>query len=84
MNKHMLQFLTDLLKKIFMEQTDQRFQEIFLRISAISKLSQLRNALKLFISHFILTDKGKQVEIDVKLKNKCELAQKYLSINSND
>lgn len=41
-----MQFLTDLLKKIFTEQTDKRFQEIFLRISTINKLSQLRNALK--------------------------------------
>ncbi len=46
MNKHILQFLNDLLRKLITEQTDQRFQEIFLKISAINKLSQLRNALK--------------------------------------
>lgn len=39
---------------------------------------------RLFISHFVLTDKGKPVELDQKLKSKCELAQKFLSINSDD
>lgn len=40
--------------------------------------------LRLFISHFILTDKGKPVELEDKLRFKCEIAQKYLSINSSD
>ena len=39
---------------------------------------------RLFIVHFMLTDKGKEIEIDEQLKAKCQLAQAVLSLNSND
>jgi hypothetical protein len=32
----------------------------------------------------MLTDKGKEIQIDEKLKSKCELAQKLLSVNTDD
>ena len=39
---------------------------------------------RLFLVHFMLTDKGKEIQIDEKLKSKCELAQKLLSVNTDD
>ena len=32
----------------------------------------------------MLTDKGKDIDLDDKLKAKCYLAQKCLSLNTND
>ena len=32
----------------------------------------------------MLTDRGKKVNVDEKIKSKCELTQKILSPNSND
>lgn len=38
--------------------------------------------LRLFIMHFILTDRGKDIEMDEKLRAKFQYAQQVLSISA--
>ncbi|RNA03977.1 nucleolar MIF4G domain-containing 1 [Brachionus plicatilis] len=66
MNKSLLQFLSQLFTTLLTKQSNDRIQEIFMKIASIKKLYQLRNAIKLFINHFMLTDKGKEIEVDDK------------------
>lgn len=46
MNKSMVQFLKELFTNILTLNNDERIQEIFLKITNIKKLFQLRNAIK--------------------------------------
>jgi nucleolar MIF4G domain-containing protein 1 len=82
MDKSMLTFLRELFTSLFTKHTHEQLQELFMRIANVKKFNHLTNALKLFIVHFMLTDKGKSVEIDQYLKEKCDFVQKILSINS--
>lgn len=46
MNRNMLQFLREFIGGLVTKQSEERLQEIFLKISTIKNLQSLRNALK--------------------------------------
>ena len=62
---------------LLLEQSEDVFKEIFLRVAALPKLKLLREGLKLFLVHFVL--KGKGSEITDIVRERIKKAEKLLS-----
>jgi hypothetical protein len=55
MDKHVLKFLRELFTNLFKKNTNEKLQEIFMRIVVIKKFYQLRNAIKYKLEKYHLS-----------------------------
>ena len=72
LDKHKLQLLKTVLQSLLMNFQEQTVTGTFSRIAAFPKLTQLREALKVFMRHFLLrkvrgTEEGQELEARIEL-----------------
>nr|XP_022293995.1 nucleolar MIF4G domain-containing protein 1-like isoform X1 [Crassostrea virginica] len=80
---YMLRFLKHLMQSILLDYPEDVTKAVFERIAPLSKLHHLHEGLKLFMQHFLLRKKSKDVTDDPLLRERIELADRILSIKSH-
>lgn len=76
---YMLRFLKHLMQSVLLDYPEDVTKAMFERIAPLSKLQHLHEGLKLFMQHFLLKKKAKDVADHPLLKERITLADKILS-----
>ncbi|XP_061195672.1 nucleolar MIF4G domain-containing protein 1-like [Saccostrea echinata] len=76
---HMLRFLKQLIQSVLLDNPEDVTKSVFQRIAPLSKLHHLHEGLKLFMQHFLLRKKSKDVRDTPLLRERIDMAVKVLS-----
>ncbi len=79
LDKCRLLLMRQVLTSLLVDQADYTVREVFSRIAPFPKLAMLREGLKLFIRHFLLRKKQKDISSGKLLKERAEMAERALS-----
>ncbi|KAK3101352.1 hypothetical protein FSP39_002929 [Pinctada imbricata] len=75
----MVRFMKQVLTELLVDHPEDISHAVFIRIAPLSKLQMLQEGLKLFMQHFLLRKKSKDLPADPKLKDRVTMAIKALS-----
>ena len=77
LDKHKLHLVRSILRALLLDQPDHVVTDVFSRVSSFPKLSALREALRVFMRHFLLRRAKEETE-RAALEERIELAEKAL------
>lgn len=80
---HMLRFLKHLMQSVLLDCPEDVTKAMFERIAPLTKLQHLHEGLKLFMQHFLLKKKAKDVADNPLLKERIAIADKILSASKS-
>uniref|UniRef100_K1QBK5 Nucleolar MIF4G domain-containing protein 1 n=1 Tax=Magallana gigas TaxID=29159 RepID=K1QBK5_MAGGI len=80
---HMLRFLKHLMQSVLLDYPEDVTKAMFERIAPLTKLQHLHEGLKLFMQHFLLKKKAKDVADNPLLKERIAIADKILSASKS-
>lgn len=80
---YMLRFLKHLIQSVLLDYPEDVTRAMFHRIAPLSKLQHLHEGLKLFMQHFLLRKKSKDVVDTPLLKERIDMVDKILSASSS-
>ena len=75
----MVRFMKQVLTSLLLDEPEDVCEAVFLRIAPLTKLHMLQEGLKLFMQHFLLKKKGKDIRNDPILKDRIAMATRALS-----